>query len=52
MFSINDGVYGAVFFSLTGLHGLHVYIGVMFLFFGLFINLKKHYGKFFRSFRT
>lgn len=32
MFAINDSVYGAVFFSLTGLHGLHVFVGVMSLF--------------------
>jgi heme/copper-type cytochrome/quinol oxidase subunit 3 len=45
MFSINDGVYGAVFFSLTGLHGIHVFLGVMFLFFSLLVNLKKTYRK-------
>ena len=45
MFSINDSVYGAVFFSLTGLHGLHVFIGVFFLFITLIINLKKNMGR-------
>jgi len=45
MFSINDGVYGAVFFSLTGLHGIHVFLGVMFLFFTMIISLKKDFGK-------
>lgn len=41
MFSINDSAYGAVFFSLTGLHGIHVFLGVMFLFFTLLVSLKK-----------
>ena len=45
MFSMNDGVYGAVFFSLTGLHGFHVFLGVMFLFFSLLVNLKKKFRK-------
>lgn len=45
MFSMNDGVYGAVFFSLTGLHGTHVFLGVMFLFFSLLVNLKKKFRK-------
>lgn len=52
MFSINDGVYGAVFFSLTGLHGLHVFIGVMFIFISFSANLKKSYGRFFNSKKT
>jgi heme/copper-type cytochrome/quinol oxidase subunit 3 len=45
MFSMNDSVYGAVFFSLTGLHGVHVYLGVMFLLFGLLVNLRKNLSK-------
>jgi len=31
-FNINDGVYASVFFMLTGLHGLHVFVGVFFLY--------------------
>lgn len=31
MFTIGDSVYGSVFFSLTGLHGFHVFIGAIFL---------------------
>lgn len=42
---MNDSVYGAVFFSLTGLHGVHVYLGVMFLLFGLLVNLRKNSGR-------
>jgi len=44
MFSISDSTYGAVFFSLTGLHGLHVFIGVISLLFALFVNLVRGVG--------
>lgn len=30
-FNISDSVFGSIFFGLTGLHGLHVLIGVIFL---------------------
>lgn len=41
MFTITDSIYGAVFFSLTGLHGLHVFIGVMGLFTYVIISFAK-----------
>ncbi|HEY3057458.1 MAG TPA: cytochrome c oxidase subunit 3 [Chloroflexota bacterium] len=49
-FSISSGIYGTVFFSLTGLHGLHVTAGVLVLtgvlirgFMGHFSS-RSHFG--------
>jgi cytochrome c oxidase subunit 3 len=49
-FSITSGIYGTVFFSLTGLHGLHVTVGVLLLagvlirtFMGHFSS-RSHFG--------
>jgi cytochrome c oxidase subunit 3 len=30
-FDFSDSVYGSTFYALTGLHGMHVFIGVSFL---------------------
>ncbi len=38
-FHINDSVWGSVFFMLTGLHGSHVIIGIVFL---TIINLRQY----------
>lgn len=39
-FTISDSVYGTVFYMTTGLHGLHVIVGVLFL----FVNLIRIYS--------
>jgi cytochrome c oxidase subunit 3 len=31
-YTINDSVYASAFYMLTGLHGLHVFVGVFFLY--------------------
>ena len=30
-FTIADSVYGSTFFSLTGLHGIHIFVAVIFV---------------------
>jgi heme/copper-type cytochrome/quinol oxidase subunit 3 len=42
-FSINDGVYGSVFYMLTGFHGLHVFIGTVYLLVCLVRNIDYHF---------
>jgi heme/copper-type cytochrome/quinol oxidase subunit 3 len=39
-FNIMSGIYGSVFFLLTGFHGLHVLIGTIFL----IVCFVRHYS--------
>lgn len=42
-FNITDNVYSCTFYMLTGLHGLHVIVGVTFLFISLLRLFSNHY---------
>jgi len=42
-FSINDGIYGSLFFVLTGFHGIHVIVGTIFL---IICCLRLYYSHF------
>lgn len=42
-FNITDSVYGSIFYLLTGFHGLHVIIGVVFLMVSLWRSIKNQF---------
>lgn len=42
LFYINDGVYGSTFYMTTGFHGLHVFIGTLFLIVSLVRMMGGH----------
>lgn len=42
-FSINDGIFGSLFFMLTGFHGLHVFVGAIFLVVCLARHINYHF---------
>jgi Cytochrome c oxidase subunit III len=44
-FSISDGVYGSLFFMLTGFHGFHVIIGTIFLMVCLGRMILNHFTR-------
>jgi cytochrome c oxidase subunit 3 len=44
-FTIADGVYGSTFYGATGLHGVHVIIGTLFILVGLIRVLNYHFTK-------
>nr|ALO64355.1 cytochrome c oxidase subunit III [Lasioglossum morio] len=44
-FTINDGIFGSIFFMTTGFHGLHVMLGIMFLLTSLIRMNLNHFSK-------
>jgi len=44
-FTISDSVFGSAFYSTTGLHGLHVIIGTIFLGVAFFRQISYHFTK-------
>nr|QWK41506.1 cytochrome c oxidase subunit 3 [Fopius arisanus] len=45
-FTIADSVYGSIFFIMTGFHGLHVIIGVIFIIVSMIRSLMFHYSSY------
>jgi cytochrome c oxidase subunit 3 len=43
-FSARDGAFGSIFYGLTGLHGAHVFVGLMLLTFANIRAWKGHFG--------
>jgi cytochrome c oxidase subunit 3 len=43
-FSIRDGSFGTIFYSLTGLHGAHVFVGLTLLAFANIRAWRGHFG--------
>nr|AAG52647.1 cytochrome oxidase subunit III [Heterodoxus macropus] len=41
-FTMSDGVYGSLFYMMTGFHGFHVIVGTIFLFI-IFLRLKNYH---------
>ncbi|MCO5315992.1 MAG: heme-copper oxidase subunit III [Solirubrobacterales bacterium] len=42
-FSARDGAFGSIFYSLTGLHGAHVFVGLLLI---TFANIRAYRGHF------
>jgi cytochrome c oxidase subunit III len=43
-FSARDGAFGTIFYSLTGLHGAHVFVGLLLLSFANIRAWRGHFG--------
>jgi cytochrome c oxidase subunit 3 len=43
-FSPHDLAFGSTFYGLTGLHGLHVFVGLNLLLYALIRSIRGHYG--------
>lgn len=44
-FSISDSVYGSAFYASTGLHGLHVIVGTLFILVSCFRIINYHFSR-------
>lgn len=44
-FSINDSVYGSIFYLMTGFHGIHVLVGTIFLIVCFFRHVNYHFWR-------
>lgn len=42
-YNFSDGIYASTFYCLTGLHGMHVIVGAMFILVCFFRLLRQHY---------
>lgn len=42
-FNLSDSIYSSTFFLLTGLHGMHVFVGASFIIFCFIRLLKNHF---------
>lgn len=42
-FTLADSAYGSTFYRLTGLHGVHVIVGSIFLFVTLYRAIRHHF---------
>jgi heme/copper-type cytochrome/quinol oxidase subunit 3 len=45
LFNISDGIYGSLFFLLTGFHGFHVLVGTIFLCVCLIRHVAYHFSR-------
>lgn len=43
-FTPRDGAFGSIFFSLTGLHGAHVFVGLLLITFATIRAYRGHFG--------